>query len=228
MLGSDKDPTWRNFLLALTDTQGARCYVTLFKALFEASVLSDCENNVLWASSLRAVPPSSPGTPSLAGLTMVDLTGASLTQWASYIQDVTSGMRMPPEVAVNCPQEDIVRVLNRLETLTHLKYCCLCFGIGNKCRCTKVPRQTPSQASALWTPPAMSYATMASPTMMTASSHVGRVPPPRYPPPGLPPGDSALMDMLPAPSTENLLATASVGRGLRQQRTPTAPGPHQV
>ena len=225
MLGSDKDPTWRDFPLALTDTRGARCHVTLFEALFEASVLSDRENNALWASSLRAMPPPPPGTPSLAGLTTVDLTGASLTQWASYIQDVASGMRMPLEAAVNCPQEDIVRVLNRLETLTHLKYCRLFFGIGNKCRCTKVPHQTPSQASALWTPPTMSYATMASPTTTTASSHVGGVPPPRYPPPGLPPGDPALMDMLPAPSTENLLATAGVGRGLRRPRTPTAPGP---
>ena len=149
MLGSDKDPMWRDFPLTLTDTQGARCYVTLFEALFEASVLSDCENNALQASSLRAMPPPPPGMPSLAGLTMADMTGASLTQWASYIQDIASGMRMPPEAAVNCPQEDIVRVLNRLEMLTHLKYCCLCFGIGNKCRCTKVPHQTPSQASAL-------------------------------------------------------------------------------
>ena len=228
MLGSDKDPTWRDFPLALTDTQGARRYVTLFEALFEASVLSDHENNALQASSLRAVPPPPPWTPSLTGLTAVNLTGASLTQWASYIQDIASGMKMPLEMAVNCPQEDIVRVLNRLEMLTHLKYCRLCFGIGNKCRCTNVPHQTPSQASALWMPPTMSYATMASPTMMMASSHVGEVPPPRYPPPGLPPGYPALMDTLPAPSTENLLATAGVGRRLRQPQTPTAPGPRQV
>ena len=201
--------------------------MTLFEALFETSVLSDCENNALRASSLRAVPPPPPGTPSLAGLTMVDLTGASLTEWASHVQDVASGMRMPPEAAVNCPQEDIVRVLKRLEMLTHVKYCRLCFGLGNKCRCTKVPCQTPSQASALWTPPAMSYATMASPTMMTASSQVSGLPPPRFPP-GPPPGAPALMDMLPAPSTENLLATASVGRGLRRPQTPTAPGLHQT
>ena len=231
MLGSDKDPTWRDFPLALTDTRGARCYVTLFKAPFEASVLSDRENNALQTSSLRAMPPP-PGMPSLARLTIVDLTGASLTQWASYIQDVASGMRMPLEVAVNCPQEDIVRVLNRLETLTHLKYCLLCFGIGNKCRCTKVSCQTPSQASALWTPLTMSYATMASPTMTTASAPVHGVPQPGYPPPrpppGPPPGDPALMDTLLAPSTENLLATAGVGRGLRWPRTPTAPVQCQV
>ena len=68
--------------------------------------------------------------------------------------------------------------------------------------------------------------------MTMASTPVGGVPPLGYPPPGPPPGDPALMDTLPAPSTENLLATASVGRGWRLPAvgpwTPTAPGPHQV
>ena len=231
MLGSDKDPTWRDLPQALTETRGARRYVTLFEAPFEASVLSDHENNTLRASSLMAVPPPAPETPSLAGLTMVDLLGSSLTQWATHIQDVASGMRMPPEVAVNCPQEDIVGILNQLERMTPVKYCRLCFGVGKKCRCSNVPRQTPSQASALWTPSMMSYATMASSTETMASSSVGGVPSPRYPPPGLPPVDPVLMDMLLAPTSENLLATAGVGRGgrgLRQPRTPTTPGLHQT
>ena len=79
--------------------------------------------------------------------------------------------------------------------------------------------------------PTMSYVTMASSTKTTASSSVGGVPSPRYPPPGLPPVDPAPMDMLPAPTSENLLATAGVGRGgrgLRQPWTPTAPGLHQT
>ena len=231
MLGSDKDPTWRDFLQALTDTRGARRYVTLFEAPFEGSVLSDCENNALWACSLMAMPPPAPGMLSLARLTTVNLRGASLTQWSSHVQDVASGMRMPLEVAVNCPQEDIVGVLNQLERLTPVKYCCLCFRDGKKCRCTNVPHQTPSQALALWTPPTMSYMTMASSTETTASSSVGGVPPPRYPPPGPTPGDPAPMDMLPAPTSENLLATTSIdrgSRGLRQPWTPTAPGLCQV
>ena len=44
-----------------------------------------------------AMPPPAPGMPSLAGLTTVDLPGSSLTQWATHIQDITSGMRMPPK-----------------------------------------------------------------------------------------------------------------------------------
>ena len=198
---------WSDFPQALTKTRGARHYVTLFTALFKASVLSNCENNALQVSSLMAMPSPAPGMPSLTGLTMVDLTGACLTQWASHIQDVTSVMRMPPEVAVN-------------------------FGVGKKCRCTNVPRQTPSQGSALWMPLTMSYTTMASATETTASCSVGGVPPLRYPPPGQTPGDPALMDMLLAPTSENFSATASVGRGGRGQRspaagpwTPTAPGP---
>ena len=178
-----------------------------------------------------AMPPPAPGTPSLAGLTTVNLPGSSLTQWATHIQDVTSGMRMLPEAAVNCPQKDIVGVLNWLERMTPVKYCCLCFRVGKKCRCSNVPCQTPSQASALWTPPTMSYVTMVSSTETMASSSVGGVPPPRYPPPGLPPVDLVPMDMLLAPTSENLLATAGVGRGgrrLRQPRTPTAPGLHQM
>ena len=224
MLGSDKDPTWRDFLQALMETRGARQYVTHFEAPFEASVLSDHENNTLWACSLMAVPPPAPGTPSLAGLTMVNLLGSSLTQWASHIQDVTSGMRMTLDAAVNCPQEDIVGVLNWLERLTLVKYYPLCFRVSKKCRCSNVPRHTPSQALALWMPPMMNYMTMAPSTETTAGSSVGRVPPPRYPPPGLPPVDLAPMDTLQAPTSENLLATAGVGRGLRQPQTPAAPG----
>ena len=231
MLGSDKDPTWQDFSQALAETRGVRQYVTLFEAPFEASVLSDHENNTLRAGSLLAVPPPAPGTQPLAGSTTVDLPGSSLTQWATHVQDVASSMRMPPEAAVNCPQVDIVGVLNRLERMTMVRYCRLCFGVSQKCGCSSVPCQTPGQASALWMPPMMSYVAMASYTETTASSCAARVPPPRYPPPGLPPLEPAPMDMLLAPTSENLLATAGVGRGGRSQRqpsTPTAPDLHQM
>ena len=162
------------------------------------------------------MPPPAPGTQPLAGLTMVNLPGTSLTQWATHVQDVASGMRLPPEVVVNCPQPDIVGVLNRLERMTMVRYCRLCFGVGQKCGCSSIPHQTPSQASALWMPLMMSYTAMASSTETTASASAAGVPPPRYPPPGLPPLEP--MDTLPAPTLENLLATAGVGRGGRGQR----------
>ena len=119
-LGSDQDPTWRDFPQALTKTRGARRYVTLFEAPFEASVLNDHENNALRAGSLMAVPPPSPGSQPLSGITTVDLPGNSLTQWVSHMQDVTSSMRLPPEAAVSCARADIVGVLDRLEGLTRV------------------------------------------------------------------------------------------------------------
>ena len=211
ILGSDKDLTWQDFPQVLAETREVRQYVTLFEAPFEASVLSDHENNTLWAGSLLAMSPPAPGTQPLAGSMTVNLPGSNLTQWATHVQDVASGMRMPPEAVVNCPQVDIVGVLNWLERMTMVRYCCLCFRVGQKCGCSSIPRQTPSQALALWTPPTMSYMAMASSTETTASFSAAGVPPLRYQPPGLPPLEPAPMDKLLAPTSENLLATAGVG-----------------
>ena len=76
------------------------------------------------------------------------------------------------------------------------------------------------------------YVSMVSSTETTASTSRGKAPPPRHLPPRLPSIDPTSMDMLPAPTSENLLATAGIGRGsgwgLRQPRTPMAPGPCQM
>ena len=210
----------RLFTSSIRDSRGEAIHHPL-QAPFVASAPSDRKNNALQAGSLLAVPPPAPGSQPLAGSTTVDLPGKSLTQWATHVQDVTSGMRLPPEVAANCPQADIVRVLNQLEGMTQVQYCCLCFGVSQKCGCSSIPCQAPSQAPALWTPPTMSYTAMASSTDTTASSSAAGVPPPRYPPPGLPPLEP--MDTLPDPTSENLLATAGVGRGGRGQRQPSTP-----
>ena len=160
-----------------------------------------------------AVPPPPLGSQPLSGSTMVDLLGNSLTQWATHVQDVASGMILPPEVAVNCPQADIVGVLNRLEGLTQVRYCRHCFGVSQKCWCSAIPHQAPGQTLALWTPPMVSYTAMVSSTKTTASTSAARVTPLSYQPPGMPPLKP--MDMLPAPTLENLLANTGVGRGSR-------------
>ena len=147
-------------------------------------------------------------------------------------------MRMPPQAAADSPQHDIIRILNRLEAMTPLKYCHHCFGIADKCRCTSVPHQASDPGPVTWTPLVMSYATMASTMMTTASSSVAVVTPMSHPPqrlpPGLPtpPGIPALLSLLPTPPPQGqLLAHAGVGRGHgpRSQgvRLP-APGPYQV
>ena len=92
-----------------------------------------------------------------------------------------------------------------------------------------IAHQAPGPTSALWTPPTVSYVAMVSSTETTASTSAAGVTHLSYPPPGIPPLEA--MDMLPAPTTENLLATAGVGRGGRtgsQPRTPTTPGIRQT
>ena len=176
-----------------------------------------------------AIPPPSPGSQPLSGSTTVNLLGNSLTQWASHMQDVTSGMRLPPEAAVSCSQSDIVGVLDRLEGMTQVQYCWHCFGVSQKCQCSAIPHQAPGPMLALWTPPTVSYVTMASSTETKASTSAAGVTHPSYLPHGLPPLKA--MDMLPAPTSENLLLTAGVGRGSSartQPRIPTTPGLHQM
>ena len=187
-----------------------------------------------------AVPPPPPEVQPGAGLPIASLAEVNLTQWASCVQDVTSGMRKPPQAASECPQQDIVGVLDWLESMTPLKYCRHCFRIGDQCRCRSTSPQAQSLGTALWMPPTMSYASMASMTVTTASSAVAVVPPTarsQGPPPGINvslPNLSDLVGMvasLSPESTSSLLVGAGRGRGVRPPadgQTPVAPGLRQV
>ena len=129
-LGSPRDLTWSEFPQTLMQMQGVRRYVTLFESPFVDSSLSERENNALRASSLLAVPPPPPEVRPLEGLQGVGLPKANLTQWASYVQDMASGMRKPPRAATSCPSQDMAGVLHRLENLTGVGFCRLCYTLG--------------------------------------------------------------------------------------------------
>ena len=75
----------------------------------------------------------------------------------------------------------------------------------------------------------VSYVARISSTETMASTSAAGATRPSHPPPGMPPIKA--MDTLPAPTPENLLASAGVGRGRgtrSQLRTPTAPGIRQT
>ena len=220
---------WWDFPLALTETGGARRYVTLFEAPFQASTLSDCENNALRAGSLIVIPPPPLGSQPLAGSVVADLLGYNLPQWTSEVQEVTSHMQWPPDVALSCPSMDLVSLLNRLEGLTRVPYCRICFRVGQRCQCSSVPHHAPGPTAALWAPPTASYAAMVSSTETTASTSAAGVTPLSHLPPGMPALEP--MDTSPALTTQELLTTAGIGRGRKprtQPQTPTAPGLRQT
>ena len=168
------------------------------------------------ASSLLAVPPPPPEVHPLEGIAGVHLPEANLTQWASYVQDVAAGMRKPPRAAASCPSEDIAGILHRLECLTRIGFCHLCYALGNGCGCSK----TTSQAnlsygdSALWSPPSASYVAMAAVTVTTASTSGGGVPTTIEPPPGFPTlAKTTFTRVASAQQNRSLLTQAGVGRG---------------
>ncbi|MDA8040884.1 MAG: hypothetical protein MPJ22_00480 [Pirellulales bacterium] len=157
------------------------------------------ESLALRACSLRTIPPPSPEVRPMEGLSGVNLQDASLVQWSSYVQDVAAGMRQPPKVAMDCPEEDIKGILHRLELETRVPFCRFCFGIGGYCGCTT---SASSLQTPLWSPPAYRYASMAAATATTASTSGPGASTSARPPPGFP--------ALPHPSP---IAGAGRGRG---------------
>ena len=113
--------------------------------------------------------------------------------------------------------------------MTLIKYCRFCLRVGRECWCSNVPHQSPSSGSTLWTPPTMSYLTMASSTETMASSSVGGVPPQRHPPVGLSPVDPAVMSYATMASIFEAAASSPAG-GVPPQRHPPPglPPPQQI
>ena len=85
-----------------------------------ASELEGHESQALRVGSLMAIPPLPPGFQPLPGAPLVDLVGQNLAQWADRVQEVTPHMRLPPQVAVECPASDMIGVLDRLEDMTRV------------------------------------------------------------------------------------------------------------
>ena len=135
-----------------------------------------------------------------------DFKESILTQWASYVQDVASGMWRPPRAATSCPTQDMAGVLHRLENLTGVSFCHLCYALGSNCGCSRATHQAPHGygGQALWVLPQPSYASMALSTITTASTSMRGVSPTVGSPPGFPArGAPSPMDVSPAPELQS-------------------------
>ena len=176
--------------------------------------MNNQENLALRACSLRAIPPPPPEGVPLEELAGVNLHEANLTQWASYVQDVASGMRKPPQAALDCPVEDMVGILHRLEGMMGVTFCQCCFMVGTCCDCYPKVSSTPTPS---WNPPRYNYAAKTTVTSTSASTSTVGVPPAAETPPGyamLPPSmDASLLSKI-----ASLLVKAGVGRGATIER----------
>ena len=144
------------------------------------------------------------------------------------MQDVASWMWKPPHAATCCHSKDMAGILHKLENLTGIGYCHLCYTLGDSCRCSKAAPQAPLgyRDLALWVLPQPSYALMASSMITTASTSMRGVSATAGPPPGFPArGMPSPMNVLPASQSYNLLTQAGVVRGHQLQPMPGSARP---
>ena len=108
----------------------------------ELSPLTNHEVYVLRVCSLLVIPlPIGRAVPQ--GGFPTNLVQINLSDWASLVQDVAASLQALPPRLSNCLDPKILNLLHRLEVVTKVKFCCLCYYPGTNCRCAGVPPMTP-------------------------------------------------------------------------------------
>ena len=72
-----------------------------------------------------------------------DLVEINLLDWASLVQDVAAGLQSLPPGLSNCLNPEVITLLQRLEAVTQVRFCHLCYYLETICRCAGVPLSTP-------------------------------------------------------------------------------------
>ena len=67
----------------------------------------------------------------------------NLSDWASLVQDVAASLQALPPGLSNCLDPKILNLLHRLEAVTQVKFCCLCYYPETNCKCAGVLPMTP-------------------------------------------------------------------------------------
>ena len=142
-LQSSGDSLWESFPQVLQSRDGAGRYINAFQAPFqELSPLTNHEMYVLRACSLLVIPlPIGRAVPQ--GGFPTDLMQINLSAWASLVQDVAASLQVLPPRLSNSLDPEILSLLHRLEAVTQVKFCCLCYYPETNCRCAGVPPMTP-------------------------------------------------------------------------------------
>ena len=140
---SSEDSLWESFPRALQSRDGAGRYINAFRAPFqELSPLSNQEVYVLRVCSLLAIPPPT-GRAVPQGGFPTNLVQINLSDWTSLVQDVVAGLQALPPGLSNCLDPKVLNLLQRLEVVTQVKLCHLCYYPGTNCKCLGVPPSAP-------------------------------------------------------------------------------------
>ena len=67
----------------------------------------------------------------------------NLSDWAFLVQDVAAGLQVLPPRLSNCLDPEVITLLQRLEVVTQVKFCHLCYHPDTNYRCAGVPPLTP-------------------------------------------------------------------------------------
>ena len=141
---SREDSLWESIPQTLQSRKGAGRYINAFWAPFqELSPLSRQEVYALRACSLLVIPPPLPGRAAPQGGFPIDLPGINLSDWASLVQDVAAGLQALTPGLSHCLDPEVITLLQRLEAVTQVSFCHLCYYPDTNCRCAGVPLSTP-------------------------------------------------------------------------------------
>ena len=96
----------------------------------------------LQACSLLVIPPPPPGRVAPQGGFPTSLMEINLLDWASLVQDVAAGLQALPPGLSNCVDPPVLTLLQRLQAVTQVRLCRLCYYLETNCRCSGVPPLT--------------------------------------------------------------------------------------
>ena len=109
----------------------------------------------------------------------------NLSGWASLVQDVAAGLQVLLPGLSNCLNPEMLNLLHRLEAVTQVKFCHLCYYPETNCGC--VPPMTPFTSWSQIMEQMLGYGTAASSSgMTTLSTSLGGMSRLVPPPQGLP------------------------------------------
>ena len=147
--------------------------------------MSPVQTHTLRACSLLVIPPPPDRIPMQEGF-LTDLSELNLSSWATLVQDVAAGLQVLPPNLGHDMGLPAVALLQLLETLTGLGFCCYCCHLGSWCTCMGAYQPTPPQSWSQIVEQTPGYGvTASSGGMTTPSTTVAGISGYVAPPPGL-------------------------------------------